>query len=103
MRYFIGLFMLFAFSCSDKQQEKHPDKKHSGLYIENGPRQGLQYFDSLGIEYKYRYVTTTIINDSIVPIQLKISLSKDYNYPFAINSTKFRVFLLPRKLTPEKQ
>jgi hypothetical protein len=102
LRYLIGtLLICLAFSCSDNQQ--HPVKKSLGLYIENGPRQGFKYFDSAGTEYRYRYTTTSITNDSIVPVRLTIKLPKECNHPCSDGSQKLRAFLLPRELTPEKQ
>ena len=71
-----------------------------GLNIENGPRQGMQYFSS-GAEYNYRYNTITIWNDSTVAIQLEIGFSE-----MGMNlkdSIKSKIFLLPRHLTPNEQ
>jgi hypothetical protein len=105
--------MFGLYSCLNNQPKEHKyeknfssysnSKKILGVSIENGPRQGFQYFDSLGTEYTYRYITTTITNDSIVPIQLKISFSKEYNYLRSNDSLKSKVFLLPRELTPDRQ
>lgn len=73
----------------------------SGLNIENGPRQGMQYIDSAGAEYNYRYNTITIWNDSTVAIQLEIDFSeKGMNLKDSIRS---KFFLLPRHLTPSEQ
>jgi hypothetical protein len=71
-----------------------------GLNIENGPRQGMQYFSS-GAEYNYRYNTITIWNDSTVAIQLEIGFSEMVmNLKDSIRS---KIFLLPRHLTPNEQ
>jgi hypothetical protein len=92
----IGLLFLISFcSCSDNSRE------HSGFYIENGPRQGFQYADSIGPLYHYRYITTTIINDSVIPMRLEINFLKE-DTTLKV-SFKSKVFLLPRSLTPEKQ
>ena len=71
------------------------------LRIENGPNQGLSHTDTLGIKYNYRYLTSTITNDSTVPIHLRIALSSEYAYPAAHGDRKYKVFLLPRELTPD--
>ena len=114
LKYLFGLLFVFGlYSCSDDapNEVKHEkyfgsysdSQKGSGISIENGPRQGFQYFDSAGTEYSYRYITTTISNDSLVPIHLIISFSKEYTYLRSHNSLKSKVFLLPRELTPERQ
>lgn len=105
------LFVLGVCSCSNNLPKEHKDEKYFGNYyekrfgisIENGQRQGFQYFDSMGVEYNYRYITTTITNDSLIPIRLLISFSKEYNYLRSNSSLKSKVFLLPRELTPYRQ
>lgn len=76
-------------------------KNHFGLYIENGPRQGFQYFDASKTEYNYRYYTITITNDSIIPVHLEIYFPETAE--ILKDSGKSKVFLLPRHLTPEEQ
>jgi hypothetical protein len=99
MNHFIGiLLLLFAVSCSENHQDKHQGKNYLGLYIDNGPRRGSQYFDALGIEYNYRYFTSTFTNDTVVPIQLKFALLKEFNFPCSSDSQKFKVLLLPSNL-----
>jgi len=100
------LFTVSVFSCSDNESKKHLQnisEKHFGISIENGPRQGFQYFDSARCEYDYRYVTTTITNDSIVPVHLEIYFSEEYNSLRTHDSLNSKVFLLPRALTPKRQ
>lgn len=103
------VFLIFLYGCSDNSnhyanrtgEEIRTGKKQSGLYIENGPRQGMQYVDSIGAEYNYRYNTITIWNDSTVAIQLEIDFSEmGMNLKDSIRS---KVFLLPRHLTPNEQ
>jgi hypothetical protein len=99
------IFRLFIFisiyCCSDNSvsQVSRAGQTQFGIYIENGPRQGFQYFDSAKTEYNYRYNTITITNDTTVSIKLEIGFSekdlKDISYS--------KVFLLPRQLTPNKQ
>jgi hypothetical protein len=103
------VFLIFLYGCSDNSshyahrtgEEIKTGEKQSGLYIENGPRQGMQYVDSSGAEYNYRYNTITIWNDSTVAIQLEIGFSeKQMNLKDCIRS---KIFLLPRHLTPNEQ
>ncbi len=94
-RLLIGFLFLVCFCCCSDNQ-----KEHSGFYIENGPRQGYQYADSTGPAYHYRCITTTIINDSVAPMHLKINFQKEGNVKDSLNS---RVFLLPLNLPPEKK
>lgn len=97
------VFLIFLYGCSDNSNHyaNKTGEKQSGLYIENGPRQGMQYIDSSGAEYNYRYNTITIWNDSTVAIQLEIGFSE-----MGINlkdSIRSKFFLLPRHLTPNEQ
>ncbi len=103
------VFLIFLYSCSYNSnhyanrtgEEIRTGEMQSGLYIENGPRQGMQYIDSTGAEYNYRYNTITIWNDSTVAIQLEIDFSEmGMNLKDSIRS---KVFLLPRHLTPNEQ
>lgn len=112
-KYLIVLTILSAFiySCSEEPPKENVhgtyfgnySEKCFGISIENGPRQGFQYFDSAGTEYTYRYITTTITNDSTAPVHLQIAFSKEYNYLRSNGDLKSKVFLLPRELTPERQ
>ncbi len=75
----------------------------SGLLIDNGPPRGLDYTDTLGTNYSFRTITATITNDSTIPIHIQIALSKEYDFPAAYGDQKFKVFLLPKELTPDKE
>ena len=97
------VFLICLYGCSGNADNyvNRTGEKQSGLYIENGPRQGMQYIDSTGEEYNYRYNTITIWNDSTVAIQLEIGFSEigmDLK-----DSIKSKIFLLPRHLTPNEQ
>jgi hypothetical protein len=90
------VFLICIYGCSDNSD----NHLQFGLYIENGPRQGMQYFAS-GVEYNYRYNTITIWNDSTVAIQLEIGFSEmGMNLKDSIRS---KIFLLPIHLTPNEQ
>jgi hypothetical protein len=98
-------------SCSDNEPNNHQTKKTTDIYsekyfgisIENDQRQGSQYIDSLGTEYFYLCKKITLSNDTTVPIDLKISFSKEYNNIRANNGLKSKVFLLPKELTSDEQ
>ena len=83
-----------VFSCSNNEPKEHQSEKHLDIHIENGLGQGFQYSDFRGNKYLCRYYTTTIINNSIAPIHIEISLSKKYN-----DSLKSKIFLFPKALT----
>jgi hypothetical protein len=94
------LFFISLYGCSNNSDNRvsRIDSTLVGLNIENGPRQGFQYYD-LTTQYNYRYNTITITNDSPAPVQLEIGFSeKDLS---EIGNSK--VFLLPRHLTPKEQ
>ncbi len=88
------LIVMIVCSCIQKQSK-------SGLQIEYGSNQGLTHTDSLGIKHNYRYITATITNDSTIPIHLQIALSKEYEFPASCGDKKYKVFLLPKELTPD--
>ena len=103
VKYFIQLLFILLYSCSSNlvKTDFGKGEKQFGFHIENGPRQGFQYFDSTKTEYNYRYYTITITNDTIVPILLQINFDKT---DILVNdSIKSKIFLLPRHLTPDKQ
>ena len=105
-RYSYGLLFLLGFYCcsnNPSNKTKQISEKQFGLFLENGPRQGLAYFDSVGTPYDYRYFTETITNDSTISINLEISLSKEYNDIRLHDSLMSKVFFLPRELTPDSQ
>jgi hypothetical protein len=72
-------------------------KFNSGLKIENGINRGTNYTDSLGTLYSIRNIPITIMNDTTFPIQVQISFSKEYNYPQAVSSEKFKLIPLPKE------
>jgi hypothetical protein len=86
-----------CYNSSDNRMNR-VDLTQFGLYIENGPRQGLQYFNSTS-QYNYRYYTIT--NDSMLPVHLEMNFSNTGQV--LSDSCKSKVFLLPRHLTSEVQ
>ena len=102
----IIILLTIFFSCSDNGNkfEKVADvfsENNFGISIENGLRQGFKDFDSLGTEFFYLCKTTTITNDTTVPVDLKIYFSKEYNYLRSNMGLMSNVFLLPQELTTE--
>ncbi|PBQ33048.1 hypothetical protein CNR22_15100 [Sphingobacteriaceae bacterium] len=101
------LMLLIGFcSCSDiavtsTVETQVTEKKSSGFSIENGLRQGILYVDSTGTEYIYYSVTSTITNDSTIPMHFVVDFAKATD--LANDSLGPRVFLQPRRaLTQEK-
>src|ERR1043166_3324163 len=99
--YILGLFILISCrqSTDNSEKTKRIGENQFGLFLENGPRQGFNFIDSIGTLYDYRYFTETITNDSTICINLEISFSKEYNDMRLNDSLMSKVFLLPRKLT----
>jgi hypothetical protein len=113
------LLILFLYSCSNgsehtaessnqvKQRSLPYNAQSPGtsiqrnVYVENGQRQGMQYFDPSGAEHNYRYNTITIRNGSTVPIQLTIGPT-DASKKIT-DTLRSQFFILPRKLTPDEQ
>jgi len=103
VKHFFQLLFILLYGCSfnSDKQENGKGEKQFGLHIENGPRQGFQYFDSTKTEYNYRYYTMTITNDTIVPVLFEINF--DTADILVNDSLKSKIFLLPRHLTPDEQ
>lgn len=68
---------------------------HSGLSIKNGSRNGTAFVDSSGSAFVFYYITTTITNDSAIPMRLTINFSKEKNT--ANGRFESPVFMLPRR------
>lgn len=99
----ISFILLLFINCSVNSPDSKIDSNQfpSGFHIENGPRQGFQYFDSTNKQYNYRYYTITVANDTSVSAWLKIKLPNVDEKLNVKHKTNF--FLLPRHLTPKKQ
>ena len=96
-------FLIILIGCSENQQPpNYGIPVDSGLLIENHPNRGLNYTDPLGTKYSYRNIPITFTNDSTIAIQIQIVLSNEYDYPAAYGKQQFKVFLLPKEITPDK-
>ena len=76
-------------------------EKYFGTYIIHGRRRGGIYTDSTGTNYFNCYVTSRIVNDSTIPMHLKIAFSKEYYQSTPFNEQRFRVFLLPETMVEQ--
>jgi hypothetical protein len=70
----------------------------SGLLIEYGPNLGAIDKYSAG---NYIFITATITNDSTIPIHLHVAISEEFNFPDSCSDNRYKVFLLPKGLTPD--
>lgn len=82
-------------SSNSGMQNDSAEKLSSGFSIQNGSRRGSTYVDSNGTTFVYYYITTTITNDSTLPMNLTINFSKKKN--LTNDTLKSPVFMLPRK------
>jgi len=108
IRYLIAvLFVSGLCSCTVNPPEERRHDKYFGSYtkkhfseisIENGARQGFPIEN-----YSYLSMTSTLTNVSAIPLRLKISFSKEYNFLRSNNILKSKVFLLPEQLRPDRQ
>ena len=96
-----ALLVVSVSGCSGNPPKAKSGLSHLGLYIENGPRQGFQYFDKDSTEFNYRYFTIKIVNDTLIPFDVEIDLTG--RNAIRVDSFVSTVFLLPRHLTPEEQ
>ena len=100
---FILLFACVLSACSDQATKEHLHKKHSGMYMDHGTQQGQYYHDPKGNTFFYRHITTTITNDSMVPLNLEIGFTTEYHYPAPFEEQSFKLFLLPESLAGDQQ
>jgi hypothetical protein len=109
-RFTVGLLIVLM-NCSCTQQTLKSGLKSengsyqnlatkTGLKFETGINRGITPNDSLGITNFLIHTTSVITNDSTIPIQLQLALSKEYEFPAICNDNKYKVFLLPKELTP---
>ncbi|WP_445382982.1 hypothetical protein [Robiginitalea sp. IMCC43444] len=104
----IGLSILVVF-CSCKQVRHNSSENavnsitesvsDNGILIQNHMYRGTEYTDSLGNNYKLRYIPITITNESGVHVEASIVFDKEYQYPNA--DEKFKVIPLPTEWAVE--
>lgn len=80
-----------------KNESKHSFTSKSGLQIKNQINRGINYTDSLGIDYRIRYIPISITNDSTISIHLQLEFSKEYNHPNPESDEKFKLIPLPEE------
>lgn len=101
----LGLFIaLIVCSCIQQppkngQQVKGNPK--TGLTIEYGPNLGTTHTDPSGNKHFYVHATAIITNDSTIPIHLQSALSDEYKFPTFCGDEKYKIFLVPKELTPD--
>ncbi len=88
--------MLHACSCAQLVS-------HDVLKIQHSGRQGIPSRDLNipGLNSGYGYNTFILTNDTTVSIHLRIVLSDEFQLPAPFAKGKFKLFLLPRELTPD--
>lgn len=95
IRTIFGLLVVLMGCTSTQQKSVNRSLIRSGLLIENGPTRGMGYTDAAGTKYGLVYITTTITNDSTLPIQFQVALPKEYDYPSEYGDHKFNLLLWP--------
>jgi hypothetical protein len=58
-------------------------------------RRGRLVKNPTGIQYFYCYINSTITNDSLIPMHIKLGFSEDNYEPTPSNGQTFKVFLQP--------
>ncbi|WP_223034903.1 hypothetical protein [Hanstruepera marina] len=109
LRTIVGvLLVLIICSCIQKKSQdklntenysNQRNESKSGLRIENSPTRGTGFSDLSGKKYGMVYITTTITNDSTIPILLQIAFSKEYDYPPSYGDEQFKIIILPNEWT----
>lgn len=82
-----------------QQVESQVKNSFSGVSISNTGRHGRPKFGNDSSWHAYFNITTTITNDTTVPIQLDLQFETEYKH---LNKT-FRLFLLPQNMDVEAQ
>ena len=110
LRSLLGLSILFlgCSGCPETSQRELPTEHEStqplsfttGLKIETGINRGITPHHSQDIRDFLLQTTTSITNDSTVPIKIELAISDEYEFPSVCNDGKYRVFLFP-EVTPD--
>lgn len=102
-------FFIVLIVCSCIQQSSYNEQQidgnphehlgsKTGLKIEYGPNLGMIGEFTAG---NYIHITATITNDSTIPINIQMALSNEYDFPDTCGDNKYKIFLLPKELTPD--
>jgi hypothetical protein len=109
----IFIVVLFLCSCSDNNSSphKHHDlstinkvfdsinysyrEKHFGVSLVNQPLRGASFIDSTGEIKQFRSLRVQIVNDTVIPLAIKLYFSNKFNNLFHLTNKKFKAFLLP--------
>ena len=99
IRILIFLFVaLGSFTeCSKDKSSVTQQKWNSGLKIENGPTRGMGFSDLLGMKYGIVYITSTMTNDTTIPMQLELDVAMKYDYPEAYGEEHFNILPLSKE------
>lgn len=104
LRHLIIILISFCIcSCEDNEPKEHLNKKHLGIYFDHGNWTGGYYSDKNGNTYLYRSVTTSITNDTTIPIHVKLEFLNELKCKNAFNERFMKIFILPKELSGEKQ
>lgn len=99
----LGLFALIFCSCENAVPTKpHLHPKHAGIYIDHGTMTGNWHNNGPGNIYSYRSITSTIINDSTLPLHLDLALPAEQPYPAPYNDQRYRLFIIPEALAAQQ-
>jgi hypothetical protein len=96
------IFLIGLYSCKDTSDTSHDSTNQTKDFsIKNSQRSGIGYIDTNGVGYTYLWITSTITNNSPLPMHLEIDFSNGNTYSSGADISQ--TFLLPKKwVTPEK-
>lgn len=108
IRTVLGLFMVvMVCSCGQQpSQDEMPGENDANQVLQQKSGLNIEYGPNLGALDKYEagdyiFITSTITNDSIIPIHLHLAISAEFDYPDSCSDNRYKVFLLPKELTPD--
>lgn len=100
MKHFVFSFFILLFvSCSTPHEKPAGKGKFSGISILNTPRHGRFFISKENTRHFYNNISTTITNDTTVPIRLQLTLDKSYEQ----SSRTFNLFFLPEVMIVDSQ
>jgi hypothetical protein len=95
-------FLSSIFGLSSCSQNSHETEQYFGTQITNGARRGRIIRDTIARQYFYCYITSTITNDSLIPMHIKIGLPKNEWKAMPVNGQTFRIFLQSKILSNDE-